>query len=365
MQNFTISNEATAMLGKKDPLMRELIANTPKPQWHMAPTLFAGLVRIIGGQQISQAAWRSVWLKLEEQIGDMTPQAIIETGVDRLRETGLSGRKAEYIMEAAEQFLSASFVEAVSSTERAIRHDALLSLRGVGHWSVDMLDITYFAEPDVFSVGDLGLQRALAKLYGIGAVDEEAMQRAAERFSPYGTTAALYLWQSLEWPMAFQMEKVSEAEMEAFLASPVGPLHARVGKTGIARIDFTDRSMATPSEAITHPLLRLLAFELNAYFDGNLRRFTVPIDRSGGTSFQQQVWRAIIDIPYGETITYGALAQKIGRPTAYRAVANALGRNPLSIVAPCHRIIGADGKLTGFGGGLARKRFLLDLEKGE
>jgi methylated-DNA-[protein]-cysteine S-methyltransferase len=102
--------------------------------------------------------------------------------------------------------------------------------------------------------------------------------------------------------------------------------------------------------------------QLQAYFDGKLKDFDLSLAPQG-TQFQQRVWRALRDIPYGETISYGELARRIGQPNASRAVGLANGRNPISIVVPCHRVIGADGTLTGYGGGLERKRWLLAHER--
>lgn len=106
--------------------------------------------------------------------------------------------------------------------------------------------------------------------------------------------------------------------------------------------------------------------QLNEYFAGGRQTFTIPLDREslGGTAFQREVWRTLETIRYGETISYGELAKRLGQPAAVRAVGLANGRNPLSIIVPCHRIVGANGTLTGYGGGLARKRWLLDLEQG-
>jgi methylated-DNA-[protein]-cysteine S-methyltransferase len=104
--------------------------------------------------------------------------------------------------------------------------------------------------------------------------------------------------------------------------------------------------------------------QLTAYFAGELRSFTLPL-RPAGTPFQLAVWEELRAIPYGETRSYGQLAAAIGRPGASRAVGAANGSNPLSIVVPCHRVIGADGKLTGFGGGLPRKQWLLSMERGQ
>ncbi len=102
--------------------------------------------------------------------------------------------------------------------------------------------------------------------------------------------------------------------------------------------------------------------QLEAYFAGERVEFDIDL-RFDGTPFQELVWSALREIPYGETVSYGELAEQIGRPGAARAVGLANGRNPIAIIVPCHRVIGADGSLTGYGGGLDRKRILLDLER--
>ena len=106
--------------------------------------------------------------------------------------------------------------------------------------------------------------------------------------------------------------------------------------------------------------------QLGEYFAGTRKVFTVQIDREalGGTEFQRRVWAGLEAIPYGVTISYGELARRINQPAAVRAVGLANGRNPLSIIVPCHRVIGASGKLTGYGGGMERKQILLNLEQG-
>lgn len=109
-------------------------------------------------------------------------------------------------------------------------------------------------------------------------------------------------------------------------------------------------------------LLREASDQLTAYFEGRLRAFNLPLSLATGTPFQQQVWQALLAIPAGETLTYGALARRLQRPRAVRAVAAAVGRNPLSVVVPCHRVLGANGSLTGYAGGLDRKARLLALE---
>jgi methylated-DNA-[protein]-cysteine S-methyltransferase len=111
-----------------------------------------------------------------------------------------------------------------------------------------------------------------------------------------------------------------------------------------------------------HPVLLQAQAELSEYFAGTRSRFTLPLDLGRGTAFQQQVWRSLLDIAAGQTLAYGALAARMGRAAAVRAVGAAVGRNPLSIVVPCHRVVGANGALTGYAGGLERKQALLQLE---
>jgi len=125
--------------------------------------------------------------------------------------------------------------------------------------------------------------------------------------------------------------------------------------------DWTDQVPEQP----THPLLRAASAQLQAYFEGSRRDFELPLDCSRGTEFQQSVWRALAAIPCGQTVSYGQLAQAVGRPRAVRAVGGAVGRNPLGILLPCHRVVGSHGALTGYTGGLERKTALLRLEQAQ
>lgn len=148
--------------------------------------------------------------------------------------------------------------------------------------------------------------------------------------------------------------------------SPIGTLTLVAGDAGLAAIlwpnDDPERVRLGPSAPDpAHPLLCETACQLAEYFAGTRTAFTVPLDFAG-TEFQRSVWAALLMIPYGETRSYGDIAREIGKPRAVRAVGAANGRNPLSIVAPCHRVIGANGALTGFAGGIAAKAFLLALE---
>lgn len=147
------------------------------------------------------------------------------------------------------------------------------------------------------------------------------------------------------------------------LPSPFGELRACASDRGLRELSFPGaRALREPARPGTeHPLLVQLRAQLAEYFAGARRTFDLPLDPVG-TEFQLAAWRALRDIPYGATRSYREQAAAIGRPTATRAVGAANGRNPIPIVVPCHRVIGADGSLTGFGGGIAVKRALLELE---
>jgi methylated-DNA-[protein]-cysteine S-methyltransferase len=146
-------------------------------------------------------------------------------------------------------------------------------------------------------------------------------------------------------------------------ASPIGPLTLVSDGEWLVGVHFEDWSPPVGTLRIADTVLTAAARQLDAYFIGRLRTFDLPL-APAGTPFQQRVWSALRDIPFGETRSYGHLAKVIGKPSAMRAVGAANGRNPIAIVVPCHRVIGADGSLTGFGGGIERKKFLLGLEQG-
>jgi methylated-DNA-[protein]-cysteine S-methyltransferase len=150
--------------------------------------------------------------------------------------------------------------------------------------------------------------------------------------------------------------------------SPVGKIKLVASDQGLSAIlwEKDDPKRVPIRESIekkNHPILLETENQLGEYFSGQRKTFSIPLDFVG-TDFQKNVWQALLTIPYGEIRTYGQLAEQIGNPKSVRAVGAANGKNPIAILAPCHRVIGASGSLTGFAGGLANKAFLLNLESG-
>ena len=157
------------------------------------------------------------------------------------------------------------------------------------------------------------------------------------------------------------------------LDSPVGVLVAGATERGLCLLEFRDREILEaqiarvrarvgPTESGSQPLLDQVKRELEEYFHGRRRTFSVPLVYPG-TPFQSKVWNALRRIPFGATISYEELAHRVGSPAGQRAAGHANGQNPIAIIIPCHRVINKDGKLGGYGGGLWRKRVLLDLER--
>jgi methylated-DNA-[protein]-cysteine S-methyltransferase len=148
------------------------------------------------------------------------------------------------------------------------------------------------------------------------------------------------------------------------MESPVGPLLLAGDERGLRRVSFENSKRTTPPEPDWKQdggTFTEVIRQLHAYFCGELKDFDLSLSLEG-TEFQLRVWRSLRTIPYGETISYGQLAQRISKPKAVRAVGLANGCNPIPIIIPCHRVIGSDGSLTGFGGGLPNKKKLLALE---
>jgi methylated-DNA-[protein]-cysteine S-methyltransferase len=162
------------------------------------------------------------------------------------------------------------------------------------------------------------------------------------------------------WSMAF-LEPLAEAQpVWHRVDSPIGELLLVGDGRSLTQLHMSPPPDASPARHDPQAFAEVEA-QLGAYFAGELTEFDVPL-APAGTGFQLSVWSALLDIPYGETASYGEVAAAVGRPDSVRAVGATNGRNPIAVIVPCHRVIGADGTLVGYGGGLPRKRLLLELE---
>lgn len=142
--------------------------------------------------------------------------------------------------------------------------------------------------------------------------------------------------------------------------TPLGKLTIACNNQSLISLDFGEVNLEYSLEP-RHPILLITEEQLNRYFAGKLKKFDIPLDPQG-TIFQKVVWTTLLEIPYGETVSYGNVAKRIGNPKSVRAVGQANNKNPIPIIIPCHRVVGKDGSLVGYGGGIEIKKFLLALE---
>ena len=165
--------------------------------------------------------------------------------------------------------------------------------------------------------------------------------------------------------------KFDPSIVQTRVPSPLGTILIAATSKGLAGLWFVENQRYLPTattgstawpEDSNHPVLRQASQQLGEYFAGQRSHFDLPLDLSCGTAFQQSVWQALLAIAPGEVISYGEVSRRIGNPKAVRAVGGAVGHNPVSIIVPCHRVMGTNGALTGYGGGLKRKTALLRLE---
>jgi len=165
--------------------------------------------------------------------------------------------------------------------------------------------------------------------------------------------------------------KFDASTVQTSVASPLGTILIAATDKGLAGLWFTQGQRYLPPQLTgeapwpenpEHPVLKLVSRQLTEYFAGRRSAFDVPLDLRCGTEFQQSVWQALLAIAQGDVVSYGEVSRRIGKPAAVRAVGGAIGRNPVSIIVPCHRVTGSKGALTGYAGGLERKTALLRLE---
>lgn len=192
---FTYDERAVAYLSGRDKRLGAVMARLGPLQREVIPDLFAALVHAIVGQQVSMTVQRTLWQRLCTKLDEVTPSAVLAVAPEGLRSLGLSGRKVEYIREAAQAVMDGRLdVAALREQDDAAVCAALVGLRGVGVWTAEMLLLFSLQRQDVFSFDDLAIRRGLRMLYRHRDVDRERFERYRRRFSPYGSVASLYLW---------------------------------------------------------------------------------------------------------------------------------------------------------------------------
>lgn len=413
---FRYDESETAYLKKRDKRLGAAIEKIGHIERKTESDLFASVVRHIVGQQISTKAQATVWARLSSYLGEVTPKTVAAVSADDLQKNGISYRKAEYIKDFAEKISRGEFdLDAVSTMNDEDAIKSLASLKGIGVWTAEMLLLFSLERKDILSFDDLAIIRGIRMLYGKKNVTRAEFEKLRRRYSPYGSIASLYLWAvaggaitELTDPKESKSAKketakkaktahkedkatqkskashkgakeITQKETRASAkkvytmnySSPLGKLLVAADEQGLIGLWFYGQKYFPDKLKSEKQNARLSVFDetkswLDLYFAGKKPLFTPKLHLTG-SEFRLAVWQILLNIPYGETITYGEIAAKLskasGKKMSAQAVGGAVGHNPISIIVPCHRVVGTSGSLTGYAGGIDKKVALLKNEK--
>lgn len=361
-KKIEIPEKAIEKLKAADNRMKLLIEFIGEIERYSIEDPFTALVNSIIYQQLSMKAANSIWDKFTTTFTEITPNQMLTVTNDTFREIGLSNSKIKYIRNIAEAIVSGKLTinQYEEMTNDAIRRQ-LLKVKGIGPWTVEMFLIFSLRRENILSYGDLGLRKGIKWLYNLNDLpSERTFEKYKRMFSPYGTYAAFYLWEiSLE--NLFKYPSIDQLSIDTsvmYYNSPIGLIEIQSKKNRIFKLSFVEEKLYEPK---TSSVLLECIQQLEEYFNGKRKTFELPLIISG-TDFREKVWNTLLKIPYGETNNYKEIALKIGKAKAARAVGGANNKNRIGIIIPCHRVIGSNGQLTGYAGGIEKKRWLLDHE---
>ena len=324
--------------------------------------VFEFAIRAVLGQQISVAAARTFTQRLVERFGQrvidvdgepihLFPEPAALADVD-LTVIGLVRARA-----AALNAIARAVRDGTVSVDRDQALDEFVAawtqLPGIGDWTAHYIAMRALSHTDAFPAADLVLRRAVAR-NGVPVLTARTARDRAALAAVARVRRA-----------AFMASRGAMKTGYDFHASPVGTLLLAMNERGLSHLYFDKGRHALPVQPEwTHDPARFdsVRRQIDAYFAGTLQAFDLPLAPTG-SDFQLAVWEELKKIPYGATTSYGAIARTLGDVSASRAVGAANGQNPISIIVPCHRVIGSSGQLVGYGGGLPTKRFLIDLEQ--
>ncbi|WP_373576862.1 methylated-DNA--[protein]-cysteine S-methyltransferase [Parafannyhessea umbonata] len=407
-------DDAVAYLSERDPRMADAIARIGHVWRVRDDDLFQAVVHSIVGQQISTRAQATVWARMRDGLGTVDAAHVAAASVEELQAFGMTYGKVGYIHDFALHVQDGSFdIAAVERMGDDEAIEALASLRGVGRWTAEMILTFCLNRPDVFAYDDLAIQRGLRMLYHHRRITRKLLERYRRRFSPYCSVASLYLWEvaggalpelrdlaqkagpARKRPARKAGEKDGGAARKVVrkgASAPRKDAGAGAGTTYVTTFEtgmIGTLTLASDGERISHcwfehdrnwdadaaktyvrkddlPVFDIACRWLRRYFAGERPDSSeLPLGLSG-TPFRMAVWGQLLRIPYGQTVTYGELAERVesqtGRRTSARAVGGAVRHNPICVIVPCHRVVGSGGSLTGFAGGIEVKARLLAAE---
>lgn len=365
MNIFKINKDEINYLKEKDPLMKKLIEVVGEIKREVEKDPFKSLVSSIVYQQLAYKAANSIWNKFIEKIGELTPKNLLLTTDEELKSCGLSSNKVKYLRSISNYFIKGyENIDWNSLTNEEII-SKLTQINGVGKWTAEMFLIFCLERKDISTYGDLGLRYGVKKLYGLNDISEEVFSKITEQYEPYRTVASFYLWElisnkalNINLTIDYKIEETDNGL--GYIYSSIGWIEVRTTESKVTNVEFVEYPHFNKMKI--NEITKKTIDELQEYFSGMRKSFTVPLEMEG-TEFQKKVWNELTKIPYGETISYQELAIKIGDIKSSRAVGMANNKNRIAIIIPCHRVIGKNGKLVGYAGGIDKKDILLVSER--
>lgn len=365
-------------LRNADPRMAQIVERFGYIERPTSAPLFQSLVRNIVSQQIAATVAERTLRELQGRVGRITPEAVLTLGSEGLRELGLPARKVGWIVAAAQRFMAGEFDESVLaglSDEELL--ERLTSLRGVGRWSAQRLMMFSLSRENVLPDEDLALRHSLEVVYGESNLTAERLEYYRSLFSPYCSVASLYLW-AYEASLPRTKREITIRSLGfarlkdkvvrySFHTTPRGEMLVASSAKGVCRVAFADDREEALDElraelkgAVLEEREDLCHRQIMALLEGKgPTRLTLYLE---GTSFERKVWRELLKVPYGITVSYADIAAATGFTKAYRSVGNAVGANPIAVIIPCHRVIHADGTLGSYNAGADKKQLLLRAE---
>lgn len=323
---------------------------------------FIALINSIVFQQLSYNVANTIWDRFVNLFENITPKAIMEKSFDELRKCGLSKTKIDYMRNVSEAVLDGyiDFSKFKYYNDKKIINK-LIKIKGIGDWTAEMFLIFALNRKDILAYKDLGIRKGIKWLYNLKKEPTKIeFEKIKKIYSPNNTLASFYLWE-ITLRNYYKYDNINEIYTDnniMYLNSPIGLIEIHSNGKEVVKIQFVDEKRYKEKK---DKVLNKSYSQLKEYFQGKRFKFDLPL-KIEGTEFQNNVWNELIKIPYGYTYSYKEVAKNIGNENASRAVGNANNKNILPIIIPCHRVIGSNGNMKGYEGGLWRKKWLLDHE---
>ncbi len=346
---LNFNNKDINNLISKDKILGDYIKNKGTIKRERENDFYYSLVRSIVGQQISTKAQHTIMKRIKDKLKNITPDEFIKLSEEEIIKFGLTGKKAEYLQNLTNNIVNKKLdlnnLKKLSDEEIITE---LTKIKGIGRWSAEMFLIFALNRINVISYEDLGIKRGIKKLYNKEEVTKDFFNSLKKIYDPYNSIASLYLW-----------EAGREKEI-GFFKTSIGYIQIKYDNNTLYELTVLREKPKYINKNIL--FLKEVELEVNNYLSGKSTTFNIKY-KLEGTPFQLKVWKALTKIPYGKTKSYKDIAISIKSPKAYRAVGNANNKNPIAIIVPCHRVIGSNKDLVGYGLGLDLKEKLLELEQ--